>query len=105
MKNTENQETSKVIQDTTNVDTQKIVEDNFDAKQKGESLEKPCSDEEPVETKVKENLPSEETNGVDVANVFGKVDDGAEKMSESNKEYHSFQLEIFLQTFCTKISS
>ena len=48
----ENQETSKVIQD---VETQKSVEDNFDAKQKGQSLEKPCSNEEPVQTEVKEN--------------------------------------------------
>ena len=59
MQNIENQETAKVMQD--NLDTQKGVEDNFDAKQKGESLEMPCSNEETVQTEVKEN--SKKTRG------------------------------------------
>ena len=70
-------------------------------------METPCSNEEPVQTEMKENFSSEKTDEIDVANVVAKaeVDDGAEKMSELNKEDHSFQLEIFLQTFWTKISS
>ena len=69
MQNIENQETAKVMQDNldkekcveNNLDTQKGVEDSFDAKQKGESLEMPCSNEETVQTEVKEN--SKKTRG------------------------------------------
>ena len=47
-------------------------------------MEKPCSDEEPVQREAKENSSSEETKEVDVANVVGKpeVDGGAEKVSQ-----------------------
>ena len=63
------QNIAKVMQDNldeekcveNNLDTQKGVEDNFDAKQKGESLEMPCSNEETVQTEVKEN--SKKTRG------------------------------------------
>ena len=48
MQNAENQETTKVTQD--NLDKEKGVEDNFDAKQKEQLLEKP------VQTEVNENF-------------------------------------------------
>ena len=73
MQNVESQETAKVFKN--NLDKEKVLQDNLDAK--GESLE------EPVQTEVKENFSSEETEEVDVADVVAEpeIDDGAEKMN------------------------
>ena len=81
----ENQETAKVFED--NLDEEKCIQDNLDAKQKESSLDKPCSNEEPLQTEVKENSSSEETVKVDFANVVDKpeIDDGAQKMNLSNE--------------------
>ena len=79
MQNVESQETAKVFKN--NLEKEKVLQDNLDAK--GESLEKPCSNEEPVQTEVKENFSSEETEEVDVADGVAEpeIDDGAEKMN------------------------
>ena len=79
MQNVESQETAKVFKN--NLEKEKVLHDNLDAK--GESLEKPCRNEEPVQTEVKENFSSEETEEVDVADGVAEpeIDDGAEKMN------------------------
>ena len=97
MQKEENQETTNVFENSsTKFDKEKVLLDNLDAKQKESSLEKPCSNEELLElvqTEVKENSSSEETQEVDVANVVAEpeIDDGAKKMNLSNEE--DFQAE------------